>query len=216
MTTCSAIVGANSSRAAASAAGVPQVDEDHVAAGQQLGVRAEHRVHRGDLAAVGLQRHAVPRAAGSSASRRRRPPRGGRRSARSRRIASVTPSGVATTMKSCSRSVRAPVLHAVHAPGTVPRVGDLDREALRAQEVHEPAAHLAGAADHQRAPAAAGAARRPRSPAPGSSSEERISRRSSCSASAGRHPALGGHRAHAQDHVALALVVARRACRWRA
>ena len=41
---------------ARSAAGVAQVHEDHVAPGEQLRVRTEHRVHGGHLAAVGLQR----------------------------------------------------------------------------------------------------------------------------------------------------------------
>ena len=41
-------------------------------------------------------------------------------------------------------------------------------------------------------------------------SDERISSRSSCSASAARDAALGGRGTHAHDHLALALVVARR------
>ena len=62
-------------------------------------------------------------------------------------------------MKSCFRSVvRQSATRA--APRRRRRgIRHLDRKALRGEEAHEPAAHLAGAADDQRAPPAAGAVR---------------------------------------------------------
>ena len=55
------MVGANSSRARLERCRMAEVHEHHVPAGEQLGVRTEHRVHRGHLAAVRLQRQ-QPRA----------------------------------------------------------------------------------------------------------------------------------------------------------
>ena len=53
----------------------------------------------------------------------------------------------------------APVIHAGDAVGSGLQIGDLYFKALRDQELHEPPAHLAGAADHQRPASAAGAVR---------------------------------------------------------
>ena len=53
---------------------------------------------------------------------------------------------------------RAPVLDVRRAGRRARRVRHLDRKALRGEELDEPAAHLAGAADHQGAPAGARAA----------------------------------------------------------
>ena len=128
ITTRSAIVEPNSARASASASGIAEVDEDHVAPGQQLGVGAEHRVHRRHAARRPRAARRGPRAAASSASRRRtRRPRGLRAaSACSTSFAILI--GVATTIRSWPRSVGRPVRDAVVARHLAGRIGDRDRE----------------------------------------------------------------------------------------
>jgi hypothetical protein len=89
------------------------------------------------------------------------------------------------------------------------RVGDLHLEALRGQKLHEPAAHLARATDHQRAPPAARAV--------GSNAGALLRRQRG--ADQQPHDRLGGVRGNAElfgrrarphDHLALAPIVAGR------
>ena len=65
------------------------------------------------------------------------------------------PSGVATTITSCERSSDCQSDAMRARAGRSGRVRDLDCVSLRIEEFDEPAAHLAGAADHERAPAGA-------------------------------------------------------------
>jgi len=85
----------------------------------------------------------------------------------------------------------------------------LDRESLGGEKAHEPAAHLAGTTNDQRPASGAGAARdharlflRGERGADEQAQQLLGERR--------RHATLGRRGAHPQDHLALALIVARR------
>ncbi len=104
MTTCSAIVPPNRSRAAASASAQPRSTnttwrpDSSSVSGPNIGCR-EVTLQPCDFSARS------PARSGDFSDPTSKMMPGGRRSARSRRIASVTPRGVARMMKSCFRSV---------------------------------------------------------------------------------------------------------------
>ncbi len=97
----------------------------------------------------------------------------------------------------------------VERTGPAGRVGDFHGEALRGQELGEPAANLAGAANHQGALSAAGAARGDAGLLLGSQrganqyAHDRFS-------DVRRHAQLRGAGAHCQNHLAFAAVVSGR------
>ena len=129
--------------------GYADVDEDHVAAGEQLGVGAEHRMHRGDPgpprpAPAGRSRSGLLSEPMSNTR-----PFGGRR-AISRRISFVDAQRRGDHDEVVGGSRVTPVRESLHVPRRGLGIGDLDVEALRGEEAHEPAPHLARAADDQR------------------------------------------------------------------
>jgi hypothetical protein len=135
---------------------VADVDEDDVAAAEQLGVGTEHGVDRRDPAAGGAQRmqpraqRALERADVEDHAARRR---------LGQLVQDLAGDGHGRGHHDqlVIERERPPVGHRGHAVDGARRIGDLDREALGRQETHEPAAHAAGAADHQHPPPAAGA-----------------------------------------------------------
>ena len=121
----------------------------------------------------------------------------------------MIPSGVATTITSCDELVGLPV-PALHArTGIARRIGDFNRESLGIEELDKPAAHLAAAADHERAPAGALPLRGElrlflgRERAPDQEPEQIVGERRG-------KAELFRCGARIQEHVALALEIARR------
>ena len=145
-----AIVGANSSRAAYRRLGDADVDEQHVATAQQLGGGTEHRVNRRHPGARAPERleplaqRALERADVEHDAPRRSPRETvedlGRHSQRS---------GDDHEIVVDCRCVD--VGHVATARDRSRGIGDVDREALRGEEADEPAPHLPGATDHERA-----------------------------------------------------------------
>ena len=136
-------------------------------------------------------------------------PRGGDAAIASR-ICAVAGIGAAMTISSWS-SVTRRQSRVVDDPRRrrAGRIGDLDGEALRAEVAHEPAPHVAAAADHEHAPAAALARRRDhvllldRQRAADQGEDQLL-------AELRGEAVLDGGRARALDHVTLLTVVARR------
>ncbi len=121
---------------------IAEVDEDHVPARQQLGVRTEHRVHRRHVAAGGtellesraqrrLQRTDVEHDAA-------RPPRG-----QFRQHFVRDPDRRGHDDEVVMQVGRLPVGDAVVTRHLARRIGHRDRKALRGEEIRHPAPHLA-------------------------------------------------------------------------
>ncbi len=205
------MVGWNSAARGGQRLGVAHVDEDHVPTGQQLGARPEHGMQRSDLHARGLQR--IEAAAQRRLQRTQVEHHAGRPAQRQL----IEDHAAGAQRRRHDDEVEhvqvvdlAPVISggdAGRSTGAGPGIGNQHVKSLRHQELHEPAAHLAGAADHQRAPAAARAVR----------GDAGLLLRGQRGADQQAHHVLGqvaGNAqrfratAHAEDHFALALVVA--------
>ena len=198
------MVGANSARACASASACAQIDEDHVAAGEQLGVRTEHRMQRGHRDAGRRAAPSRPARSGDFSEPRSNTTPRGWRCASCCRIALVAPSGAATTMKSCVQRRAAPVRDRARRPARALRIGDLDLEALRASGT---ARTSRPSCRRRRSPARAGRCRRParrRSPAPAWSARSGSAAASPSSAISGETPSVCAWLRAPRMHVALA------------
>ncbi len=130
--------------------GASQVHEHDVPSRQQLGIRPEHGVDRGDLAAVRLQSQQPGPQGRLQGPHVENDPRG----APQREIAKngIRDSQGGRQDDEVMFQIRlAPIVDSYHAGGGAGGVGHFHRKSLGGQELDEPTAHLAAAADHQRA-----------------------------------------------------------------